>query len=217
MKKNTTAAPASAFDAGTLAHIKEWLEQKEILAKAKIREMQLRVQLAKHFFSEPKEGANNLEFPGAEISLTHNINRKLDVQALDQVMPELPEEFRTLGVLVEYKPDIVMKGFRLLELQPEKLKIFQQALKETEGSPALEIEIDFPTVVSNLGQDFTEWPAMPGGAEPSADQIAETALNAMATAGMPATKAEEKQIRRGVKKGVAQAKKTATSKTKNKK
>jgi hypothetical protein len=117
--------------------IKEWREIASWLEKAKQTEMDLRQKIANYFFPKPSEGVNRVIFPGHEVVVDHKINRKLDEAQLDHVMAEMPEDFRTLGVLIEYKPKLCMKGFRIL---PEAaLAIFSQALTETPGAPTLAI------------------------------------------------------------------------------
>jgi hypothetical protein len=108
--------------------------------KAKVRELELRNGFAR-LFTEPKEGVNHLlTADGFDLVLDYKVNRKLDVAALDAVMNELPEDsaFRQTGVLIEYKPALVMKGYRVLP-DAERL-IFCQALTETPGTPGLEIK-----------------------------------------------------------------------------
>lgn len=135
------AAPAPALTAELLALIAErdqilpWLEQ------AKARELELRAQIAAALFPSPVEGANRLfTEDGYQIYLDHKINRNIDEAAIDAVMAELPEgcPARELGFLIRYKPALVMDGYRALP--EDQLRIVQQAITETPGSPKLVIE-----------------------------------------------------------------------------
>ena len=139
MSANTTAQ-ASAYTEAIQDQLAEWNEISTWLDKAKKREMELRVSIARHFFPTPVEGVNKTLLPdGSELKVTHKINRSLDIAVLDTVMNELPPDspFRNVGVLVEYKPALVMDGFRALPEQ--EALIFAQALIEKPGAPSLEV------------------------------------------------------------------------------
>lgn len=121
--------------------VDEWQSLTKWLETAKKREMELRTLLVS---IAPKdqltEGTNTVRTAdGWEFKIDRRVNRKLDETALDAVMSELPEDspYRQLGVLVTYKPSLVLGGFRTM---PEDQKlIFAQALTETDGAPALVI------------------------------------------------------------------------------
>jgi hypothetical protein len=121
--------------------VDEWQSLTKWLETAKEREMELRTLLVS---IAPKdqltEGTNTVRTEdGWEFKIDRRVNRKLDETALDAVMSELPEDspYRQLGVLVTYKPSLVLGGFRTM---PEDQKlIFAQALTETDGAPALVI------------------------------------------------------------------------------
>jgi hypothetical protein len=116
-------------------------EREKLLAwlkPAQAREMEIRRQLAPYFFPNPIEGTQYIERDGFEVALKHTLTRKLDEAALSHVMPQLPEEFRNVGVLINYKPALVMDGYRALN--DDQRLIFDEALTITEGAPALEIK-----------------------------------------------------------------------------
>lgn len=140
MSKKAPAVPAPAIPADLQPIIAEWLDVTKWLAQAKKREMEMRVQLAKHFFPNPSEGVNRvLTADGVEVAINHKINRKIETQVLDAVMNEFPDDspYRQPDVLITFKPELVMNGFR--SLPAELVKVFSQALTETPGAPELEI------------------------------------------------------------------------------
>lgn len=156
MSQNSNANTAPALTPDQLAAVVEWQALTEWMEKAKTRELELRNGFAR-LFTEPKEGVNHLlTADGFDLVLDYKVNRKLDVAALDAVMAELPEDsaFRQLGVLIEYKPSLVMKGYRALP-DDQKL-IFCQALTETAGTPSLEIKR-----VKTAAEDPATAPAVP--------------------------------------------------------
>jgi hypothetical protein len=116
-------------------------EREKLLAwlkPAQAREMEIRRQLAPYFFPNPIEGTQHVERDGFDVALKHTLTRKLDEAALSHVMPQLPEEFRNVGVLINYKPALVMDGYRALN--DDQRLIFDEALTISEGAPALEIK-----------------------------------------------------------------------------
>lgn len=158
-KKQSAEAPASAFDPQTLADIKEWQELAQWMATAKPRELELREKLAKHFFANPEEGVNRLEGNGYEIALDYKINRTIDEASLEETIKQLPQDFQYDGVLITYKPALCLKGFRLLEAQPQLLKTFQQTLIEKPGAPALHINIVDAGFDPSGAPASPDWPA----------------------------------------------------------
>lgn len=119
--------------------IKKWQDVKNWLAQAKDDEMKLRRELAAHFVPKPKEGTNHAQGAGFEVVLVHEVTRKLDVAALDSVLAQLPERYRSTGEggIIRYKPDLATKVYRAMS--PEERKTFDQALTITDGAPKLEI------------------------------------------------------------------------------
>lgn len=138
---NTPAPVAvAALTQELQASIDEWTALTKWLEKGKKRELELRNTLAE-LFVEPKEGVNHLHVGGLlDFVLDYKVNRKLDEQVLDTVMSELPEDspYRQLGVLITYKPQLVLGGYR--SLPADQKLIFCQALTETPGTPSLEIK-----------------------------------------------------------------------------
>jgi hypothetical protein len=126
---------APTLDVAALVAEREKLLQ--WLKPAQAREMEIRRQLAPYFFPNPVEGTQHVEKYGFEVALKHTLTRKLDEAALSHVMPQMPEEFRNVGVLIKYTPGLVLDGYRALN--DEQRLIFDEALTISEGAPSLEI------------------------------------------------------------------------------
>lgn len=143
-KKSAAAAPQ--LSAAIIASLKEWQQLNEWLEKAAPREAELRRLIADTILPEDErqEGVNHIVtvIDGVPMRFTieHKINRKLDEQVLDSVMLSLPEDSdaRKLGFLIEYRPRLVLSGYRALPA--DQLQAFQAALTETPGMPALKVE-----------------------------------------------------------------------------
>lgn len=168
-KKQAAAAPALPAD--ILALIAERDEILPWLEKAKARELELRGMIAAQLFPAPTEGVNRIiTEDGYEIVLDHTINRKIDEQALDSVMAELPDDspYRQVGVLIAYKPQLVLKSYRTMP--EEQLKIVQQAIMETDGSPKLIVNRPNPEALDPATAPASpDWPATSSNI-PIADQ-----------------------------------------------
>jgi hypothetical protein len=133
--------------APTPQDLANWFNMKAELARLKSAEAMLRSRIFKHYFPTPIEGTNTAELgdgTGAQIKATHVINRDIDEGALDAFsksmkeagsnQPQLP-----LGLLVEWKPRLVLKQYR--ELTEEERNAFDQCLIIKPGSPQMEIKI----------------------------------------------------------------------------
>jgi len=111
------------------------------LKLAQAREMEIRKQLVSHFVSKLtsplKEGTNNVEADGFAVKFIHSMTRTLDQASLESVMQQFPEDspYRKVGVLIDYKPVLVMDGYRSLDDQNRT--IFEQAMTIKEGAPTL--------------------------------------------------------------------------------
>lgn len=143
------------------ASIKEWRQLVEWLEAAKKRELELRARIAS-LFTSPKEGVNTLNFSneGLQIKLNYKINRSLDEAALDAVMSELPEDsaYRQIGVLINYKPTLVLSGYR--SMPADQLLIFAQAVTEKVGTPEVDIrEVDFSALDPATSPNVPDYPA----------------------------------------------------------
>ena len=175
MSEKPTTQPLPPALAGSILR---WQELAGWLVKAKDEEMNLRKAIATALFPAPTEGVNRLLLAGddgttMEVVMTHKINRELDEPALDSVMPRLPEDFRKLGILVAYKPSLVLSGLR--RLTPEQARIFADALTEKPGAPSLVVNVgvEVEALAPDTAPPRADWPAEMGGAEPSRVAIAE--------------------------------------------
>lgn len=125
-----------------LAAIKEWSEVSTKLEEIKEREMHLRKFIVAQTFPKPKEGTNKAIFEHIEINYNHKIDRKIDEAVLDVSK----EKFRKAGIVidgvVDYKPVLNTKAYRLLN--KTQMKLFDTALTIKDGSPQLKITIGSP-------------------------------------------------------------------------
>lgn len=112
--------------------IQKWLKT------AQEREMEIRKTLTASLFPDAKEGTQRVEQDGYVFKMVQPLTRKLDEAALDAIMPQMPEQFRQIGVLVKYTPGLVKAGYDALTEQDRK--VFDQALTITPGAPQLTIE-----------------------------------------------------------------------------
>ena len=114
----------------------QWSKLAQDLKKIKAREMELRKQLAKHYFPALKEGTNKAELGnGWGLKNKHTITYKCDEASFPAVFEQLPEGSEDR--LIKYKPEVVIKEYRKLSLKDQK--IFDEALTIKPGSPALEL------------------------------------------------------------------------------
>ena len=116
------------------------------LKRIKASEMLLRTKIYKGLFTAPEEGTNTLPLDGGwVIKAKRTIQRDVDLAALtiNASVPEGKEKSR-LGeagivpeALIKWKPELVLKNYRLLT--DEQKTIFNECLVIKDGSPALEI------------------------------------------------------------------------------
>jgi len=113
-----------------------WVNITKWLNKAKDDQSKLREEIIEHFFPDPKEGTNKVEYNGFVFIYSHKIERKIDEAALPAVLKKLPKG--TEDRCVKYKPSLIKKGYDLLpeHLQPK----FDEALIIKVGSLNLKLE-----------------------------------------------------------------------------
>lgn len=122
----------------TAATLVEWYNQVAQMAKLKASEMLLRQKIFKHFFKEPKEGANtHIMDDGYQLKADRVINRKVDEPLYKSMMEEFVAQGINPHALVRYKPELNTTAYR--ELTLEQQKFFDQCLIVTDGSPSLKI------------------------------------------------------------------------------
>lgn len=165
--------------------IQQWLKT------AQAREMEIRTTLCSHFFSNPKEGTQRIEEAGYVFKLVQPVSRKLDEAALDTIMPQMPEQFRQLGVLIKYSAGLVKAGYDALTEQDRK--VFDQALTISLGAPQLTIEKAEAVDPAKAGAT-PDWPATPiMDAYHKAKTAATPPTKAAKKASKPATKPTKKK------------------------
>ena len=101
-------------------------------------ERELRKQVSKLFFPEPKEGTNSFKLPADYLlKMTYPIDRKVDPGALQGLKEEFIKMNISADKLVEYKPSLVLDEYRTLTAEEQHL--FDQALIVKPGSLSMEI------------------------------------------------------------------------------
>ncbi len=130
----------------TQADLEEWYRLQEQLKKIKASEMLLRQKIFGFYFQAPVEGTNSAPLAdGWVLKGKHTINREVDPGALGAMrVPDTEtgkSRFDAAGInvdkLIQYKPSLVLKEYRTLT--DEQQKLFDQCLIVKPGSPSLEI------------------------------------------------------------------------------
>ena len=138
-----TTIPENAV---TQADLNEWYRLKDELTRVKTAEMLLRTKIYKGLFTAPEEGTNTLPLDGGwVIKAKRTIQRDIDLAALNvnaivdpaTNMSRLTQNGIHPEQLVKWKPELVLKNYRLLT--EEQMAIFNECLVIKDGSPALEI------------------------------------------------------------------------------
>ena len=117
------------------AILKDWSEMVAWLSKAKEDEMVLRKQLIEHFFPDPTEGTNKVEYENHIFVFNNQYKRDIDQAVLDSVLEKLPEG--TEDKCIKYKPSLIKKGYDALPAHLKKK--FDQALIVKPGSLNLKV------------------------------------------------------------------------------
>lgn len=116
----------------------KWYELQKELAIVKDAEMKLRNKIFKGLFTDPREGVN--KHPLAEgwiLKADHKIDRKVEEALLSTLTPALREKGINPDSLVKWKPELVTAEYR--KLTEEEMKLFDQVLTITPGTPSMEI------------------------------------------------------------------------------
>ena len=121
-----------------LADLKKWSDMAEELKQLKAKEAALRLKLFKSVFVEPKEGTNKFNLAaGYILKATLPINRKVDIVAFEAMKDQLIAAHIKADKLVTFKPELSVSQYRALD--EEELKLVDQFLIISEGSPQMEI------------------------------------------------------------------------------
>jgi hypothetical protein len=138
-----TAIPENTV---TQKDLEEWYGLQDQLRRIKAAEILLRGKIFKGLFKNPVEGTNTLPLDGGwVIKAKRVINRDIDEASLQANVMEDPNTHMSRltanGIhpqqLIRWKPELILKAYRLLS--EEQVKIFDECLIIKDGSPALEI------------------------------------------------------------------------------
>jgi hypothetical protein len=134
---STSQPPVKKLTKAQRTLLANWCELKRVSALYKEQESEARAAVVKAFFGTLGEETKELLTSGVLLTATGKINRRIDEAALDAVMKEMPTNFQRAGALIDWKPVLVTKGYKLLTKQHRK--VFEQALILTPGTPTLDI------------------------------------------------------------------------------
>lgn len=137
---------------GTLEPVKPedlvtWFKMQDELARLKANEALLRSRIFRHYFTDPKEGVNNVELndgTGAVIKGEYKINRSIDVGQMEALKAAQQAESYNgpkvnFDVLIKLKPELSITEYK--KLTAEERLFVDQALIIKPGAPGLEIVI----------------------------------------------------------------------------
>lgn len=140
MKEKTPAKFTPVATPEILTAIKQRAQLQTWMKDAAAKEGDLRKKIISHFFPTLKENTNSFAEPGIKVKVTHPVSRKLLVEKLATVMPQLQDENRLLGALISYTPEFSLEWYRAL---PDmERKIFDQCLEIKDGSDQLEVTLE---------------------------------------------------------------------------
>lgn len=115
-----------------------WYKITEELDALKPKEMALRKKIAKHYFSNPREGTNSTDLPNEYVmKMVHTINRKFDEGQLQANILNLVKANIPINSLIKREPTLIISGYR--GLVAEQRDLVDLCLIATPGSPQLEI------------------------------------------------------------------------------
>ncbi len=115
----------------------EYLAIKRVESQAKAEALELEKQIIK-IVGEKEEGTTNCETLQYKVSTTGKLNRKLEVEALNQVRHLLPEAI--FNRLIQVKPAIDLKELRYVESnEPDLYKIIAQAITTKPAKTSIKI------------------------------------------------------------------------------
>lgn len=127
--------PATQVDGTDIA---KWYELTKQLETIKQAEMDLRKKIFAALFKDPKEGVNKVPLTeGWMLTADHKINRKVDEALLTTMAPQFREAGINPDLLVRWKPDLAVTEYR--KLTETEMKLFDQVLTITPGTPQMEI------------------------------------------------------------------------------
>lgn len=120
------------------ADLYRWYKLQADLAVLKEQEMTLRKRLFAEAFPIAVEGTNSFNLPDAWVLKgTHKLDRKVDIAAYNQLLPNLRKAEVPVDRLLRWDPSLVTGEYRTLT--PAHLHLFDQILIIKPGAPSLEI------------------------------------------------------------------------------
>lgn len=140
MAKEQPQTPSLAVKAETVTQedLNKWYKLHEELEDIKNQELMLRRKIFGAYFTNPKEGVNNVPLSeGWILKGEYKINRSVDVASLTTHSAELRVHNIPLDDLIKYKPEVVIAEYR--KLNPEERLMFDSVLVIKVGTPGLEI------------------------------------------------------------------------------
>ncbi len=115
----------------------EYLAIKRVESQARAEALELEKQIIK-IVGEKEEGTTSCETLQYKVSTTGKLNRKLEVEALNQVRHLLPEAI--FNRLIQVKPAIDLKELRYVESnEPDLYKIIAQAITTKPAKTSIKI------------------------------------------------------------------------------
>ena len=113
-----------------------WQDAARNLAILKGTEMQLRLECFKEGFPEPAVGTNYIDLShDYRLKAVHKLGYKLDEQALDATLEQLPEH--VTDKLIKYTPSLVLSVYKGLDDGDKRT--MGEVLTIKPGAPTLEI------------------------------------------------------------------------------
>lgn len=118
----------------------KWYEAKQELAAMQAKERLLRDSVFAEYFPDPKEGTNNVTLgTGDVLTAVYPMNRKIDKAVFSGLQEALREANVDTDQVIETKLELKVGAYR--KLSEEQLKVMDQCITMTPGSPQVSIKI----------------------------------------------------------------------------
>lgn len=129
--------PYTAADA--MAQLPEWYEVQQKLKKLRAYEIQLRNKIFGVLFPNWVEGVNRIVLPDQyRLKAECELSRKVIEELLDSHKTAFRKAKIKSEELIEWKPHLILKGYRVLT--EDQRKVFDEVLEIKESTPSLSIE-----------------------------------------------------------------------------